>query len=55
MLRTDVCPGCTSWFVTPLLNLPNMSYLVIETSCDRSSCQMEVDARLDIRYRVYIL
>ena len=54
MLTTEVGPGSTSWFITPLLNLPNTSYLVIETLCYRRPCQLEVNGRLDIRYRAYI-
>ena len=41
-LITTVGPGGESWFVTPLLNLSNTSYLDIEASCNYGPCQLQI-------------
>ena len=51
MIETYFYPGCTSWFITPPLSLPNTSYLVLVASCDQPSCQLEVNGTFN-RYLV---
>ena len=41
-LSTELGPGGGSWFITPLLNLSNTSYLEIEASCNGNPCQLEI-------------
>ena len=41
-LVTKFLTNGASWFITPLLNLPNTSYLEIEASCNNSPCQFEI-------------
>ena len=52
-LYTEVKTGGASWFITPSLNLPNTSYLEMESSCSNSPCQLEVYGTRQSSARVF--